>query len=153
MVKLGPNLEQKDNYPTETWIKDIKKKFIEGKMQTYMLRYLTSLGKKMQDKIFFLYVYLDLSNRGSSMIKLRYLGFPSGSDGKLPAMQETQVQSQGQDVTWKREGHPTPVFLSGDSHGQRRLVGYSPWGSHRVRHHWSDLSRTLHIRRVLLKTL
>ena len=23
---------------------------------------------------------------------------------------------------------PTPVFLSGESHGQRNLVGYSPWG-------------------------
>ena len=23
---------------------------------------------------------------------------------------------------------PTPVFLSGESHGQRSQVGYSPWG-------------------------
>ena len=23
---------------------------------------------------------------------------------------------------------PTPVFLPGKSHGQRNLVGYSPWG-------------------------
>ena len=23
---------------------------------------------------------------------------------------------------------PTPVFLPGESHGQRTLVGYSPWG-------------------------
>ena len=23
---------------------------------------------------------------------------------------------------------PTPVFLPGESHGQKRLVGYSPWG-------------------------
>ena len=28
---------------------------------------------------------------------------------------------------------PTPVFLPGEFHGQRRLVDYSPWG-HRVRH-------------------
>ena len=42
-MKLGPNLQQKDNYPIETWIKDIKKKFTEGKMQTNTLRYLTSL--------------------------------------------------------------------------------------------------------------
>ena len=29
-----------------------------------------------------------------------------------------------------REGHDNPlqVFLSGESHGQRSLVGYSPWG-------------------------
>ena len=25
-------------------------------------------------------------------------------------------------------GQPTPVFLPGESHGQRSLVGYSPWG-------------------------
>ena len=25
-------------------------------------------------------------------------------------------------------GHPTPVFLPGESHGQRSLAGYSPWG-------------------------
>ena len=24
-------------------------------------------------------------------------------------------------------GKPTPVFLPGESHGQRSLVGYSPW--------------------------
>ena len=23
---------------------------------------------------------------------------------------------------------PTPVFLPGESHGQRSLMGYSPWG-------------------------
>ena len=28
----------------------------------------------------------------------------------------------------KRKWQPTPVFLSGKSHGQRSLVGYSPWG-------------------------
>ena len=28
----------------------------------------------------------------------------------------------------------TPVFLPGESHGQRSLVGYSPWGHKRVRH-------------------
>ena len=29
---------------------------------------------------------------------------------------------------------PTPVFLPGDSHGQRSLVGYSPWGCKTVGH-------------------
>ena len=29
---------------------------------------------------------------------------------------------------WKRKWQPTPVFLHGESHGQRSLVGYSPWG-------------------------
>ena len=30
---------------------------------------------------------------------------------------------------WRRAGQPTPVFLPGQSHKQKRLAGYSPWGS------------------------
>ena len=29
---------------------------------------------------------------------------------------------------WRRAWQPTPVFLPGESHGQRNLVGYGPWG-------------------------
>ena len=29
---------------------------------------------------------------------------------------------------WRRRWHLTPVLLPGKSHGQRSLVGYSPWG-------------------------
>ena len=29
---------------------------------------------------------------------------------------------------WRRKSQPTPVFLPEESHGQRSLVGYSPWG-------------------------
>src|SRR5574338_1367179 len=29
---------------------------------------------------------------------------------------------------WRRQWHPTPVLLPGKSHGQRSLVGRSPWG-------------------------
>ena len=28
---------------------------------------------------------------------------------------------------WRRKWQPTPVFLPRESHGQRSLVGYSPW--------------------------
>ena len=28
---------------------------------------------------------------------------------------------------WRRQWHPTPVLLPGKSHGQRSLVGHSPW--------------------------
>ena len=31
-------------------------------------------------------------------------------------------------ILWRREWQPTPVLLSGKPHGQRSLVGYSPWG-------------------------
>ena len=31
-------------------------------------------------------------------------------------------------MPWRREWQPTPVLLPGESHGQRSLAGYSPWG-------------------------
>ena len=31
-------------------------------------------------------------------------------------------------IPWRRAWQPTPVFLPGESHGQRSLAGYSPWG-------------------------
>ena len=36
---------------------------------------------------------------------------------------------------------PMPVFLSGECHGQRSLVGYSPWGCKD-----SDSTETIHVR-------
>ena len=38
------------------------------------------------------------------------------------------VRSLGQEDPQQRAWQPTPVFLPGASHGQRSLVGYSPWG-------------------------
>ena len=43
-------------------------------------------------------------------------------------------------IPWRRAWQPTPVFLPGESHGQRSLVGLQSIGSHRVRHDWSDLA-------------
>ena len=40
---------------------------------------------------------------------------------------------------WRRRWHPTPVLLPGKSHGQRILVGCSPWGRKE-----SDVSEQLH---------
>ena len=37
-------------------------------------------------------------------------------------------------IPWRRKWQPTPVFLSGESHGQRSLAGYNPWGHQRVGH-------------------
>ena len=54
----------------------------------------------------------------------------------LPEMQETQVRSLGQEILWRKKWQPTPVFLPGESHGQRSLAGYSPWG-----HKESDMTK------------
>ena len=39
---------------------------------------------------------------------------------------------------WRRKWQPTPVFLPGESHGQRSLTDYSPWG-----HKESDTTKQL----------
>ena len=36
-------------------------------------------------------------------------------------------------IPWRRKWQATPVFLPGESHGQRSLVGYIPWSLKRVR--------------------
>ena len=45
----------------------------------------------------------------------------------LPAMQETWVLSLDWEDSLERERLSTPVFWPGEFHGQRRLVGCSPW--------------------------
>ena len=49
-------------------------------------------------------------------------------------MQESRVWSLGREdprvrkIPWRREWLPTSVFLPGEFHEQRSLVGYNPWG-------------------------
>ena len=43
--------------------------------------------------------------------------------GQKPGYREPLAQRP-----WRRKWQPTPVFLLGEFHGQRRLVDYSPWG-------------------------
>ena len=59
--------------------------------------------------------------------------FPGGTSGEEPACQYRRPKRCRFDpwlkkIPWRRKWHPTPVFLPGESHGQRSLVGYSPWG-------------------------
>ena len=42
----------------------------------------------------------------------------------------------GRKILWRRAWQPTPVFLPGESHGQRSLAG--SMGLQRMRHDWSD---------------
>jgi len=38
------------------------------------------------------------------------------------------VRSWVRKIPWRREWQSTPVFLPGESHGQRSLEVYTPWG-------------------------
>ena len=45
----------------------------------------------------------------------------------LPALGGPRFDPWVSMIPWRREWQPTPVFVPGESHGQRSLVGYSPW--------------------------
>ena len=60
-------------------------------------------------------------------------GFLGGTNGKEPACQCKRCRRCGfnpwvRKISWGRKWQPTPVFLPGESCGQRSLAGYSPWG-------------------------
>ena len=55
------------------------------------------------------------------------------SSGKESACQCRRCKGLGFDpwvgkIPWRRKWQPTPVFLPENSHGQRSLAGYGPWG-------------------------
>ena len=58
--------------------------------------------------------------------------FPGWAVVKNPPVnagdQEMRFYPWVRKIPWRRAWQPTPVFLPGKPHGQRSLVGYSPWG-------------------------
>ena len=64
-------------------------------------------------------------------------GFPCSSVGKESACSAGFDPWVGQ-IPWRSKWQPTPVSLSGKSHGQRIMVGCSPWG-----HKESDTTQQL----------
>ena len=69
-------------------------------------------------------------------------GFPGGTSGKESAYRCRRLQMR------RRQWHPTPVLLPGKSHGQRSLVGYSPWGRQE-----SDTKEYTHTHTPAMQTL
>ena len=68
-------------------------------------------------------------------------GFPGGASDNKSVCQCGRHKRCGFNpwagkIPWSRKWQPTPVFLPGKFHGQRSLVGSSPWG-HRVGHNWA----------------
>ena len=55
----------------------------------------------------------------------------------LLAMQETRVWSLGLEDLLEKGMATHSSILPGEFHGQRSLVGYSPWGSQRVEYNWA----------------
>ena len=56
--------------------------------------------------------------------------FPGDSDGKASCLQcgRPGFNPWVRKILWRRKWQPTLVLLPVKSHGQRSMVGYSPWG-------------------------
>ena len=67
----------------------------------------------------------------------------------LPAMQEMQVRSLSQEDPLEKEMATHSSILAEEFHGQRSLVGYSPWG-----HKMLDSTEQLQLknRKTLMKS-
>ena len=60
--------------------------------------------------------------------KLSYLG-TGINRAEIPGTTLSSLMCHIKDnFPWRRKWQPTPVFLPGESHGERSLMGYSPWG-------------------------
>ena len=70
------------------------------------------------------------TNIGIYLLLASVLGFPGGSEVKASACYARDLGSIPElgRSPWRRKWQPTAVSLPGESHGQRRLVGYSPRG-------------------------
>ena len=79
---------------------------------------------------------------------LQRVGLPRWHRGKASACQCRRFNRCAFDlwvrkIPWSRKWQCNPVFLPGKSHGQRSLVGYSPWG-HKSQIHLSTPTHTLY---------
>ena len=85
--------------------------------------------------------YSFLSEKGEfTRLMVWHWGFPGGSEDKVSTCNAGDpVRSLGWKIPWRRKWQPTPVFLPGESHGQRSMAGYSPGG-----HKESDMTERLH---------
>ena len=87
---------------------------------------------------FFLMPYLNLTEHFYRILFYLFLlflwGFLGCASGKEPTCQCRKHKRRGFDscvgnIPWRRARQPTPVFLPGESHGQRSLAGHSPHGA------------------------
>ena len=63
-------------------------------------------------------------------------GDVAGATGSIPGLGRSPGEGNGNPLQYS--------FLPGKSHGQRNLVGYSPWGLKRVKHDLATKQQQIH---------
>ena len=91
--------------------------------------YLPYLANHKKEKNFFLisiHLWKDRASLVAQVVK------------NLPAMRETLLWSLSWEDPLEKGMVPIPVFLLGESHAQRSLAGFSPWGHKQLDTIWTN---------------
>ena len=115
--------------------------FIKRLFSSSLLSAITVVSSAYLKLLIFLPAILIPACASSSPAFLMMYCFPGGSEVKASACNAGDLGSipgSGR-FPWRRKWQSTPVFLPGESHGQRSLVGYSPRGRKE-----SDMTERLH---------
>ena len=130
------------NRYTVLYMKQINNKGLLYSTGNYIWYRVIAYNRKEDEKeyiysVIYIYMYIDV---------YRYVyiteGFPGGSVVKESACQETWFDPWVGKIPWRREWQLTPVFLTGKSHRQRRLVGLESMGSQKNMTWLSDYTTT-----------
>ena len=95
-----------------------------------------------------------LCGQGSLLLLLqKYWGLPRWPSWKRIHLPRRRCKWCGflpwvEKIPWRQPRPPTPVFLPGESHGQRSLVDCSPWGCKESDMTESDVARSMHTQRL-----
>ena len=82
--------------------------------------FLFKIHKSAASHIFHIYVYI------YAHICVYIWSFHVALVVKNPPANAEDIRDWVRTIPWRRAWQPTPVFLLGESHGQRSLAGYSP---------------------------
>ena len=123
--------KESSNYCSISHASKVRLNILQARLQQYMNREIPDVqagfrkGRGTRDQIANIHWIIVLW----SLVPLP-LGFPGSTSGKEPACQCRRYKRCGfepwvRKIPWRRAWQPIPVFLPGESLGQRSLVGYS----------------------------
>ena len=107
--------------------------FIKGLFSYFSLSFIRVVSSAYLGLlIFLLEILIPACDSSSPSFHLTYstYRFPDGSVVANPPVNAGHIYlipGVGE-IPWNKKWQPTPVFLPGKFHGERNLVGYSPWG-------------------------
>ena len=81
------------------------------------------LNSLVQQILVYAFLFVGVYSKGVSQVAPKAKNTPANAGDRKRRGFDSWVWK----IPWSRKWRPTPVFLPAEFHGQRTLVGYSPW--------------------------